>query len=102
MAENAAELRTVPTVHLGQYNAEQYTGLTYRQLDYAVRRGFLKPLYGVGSGSNREWTHAELRVARTFGRLTAIGLTMEAAHRIARCSDARQEIAPGITIEVTT
>jgi hypothetical protein len=83
-----------------------YTGLTYRQLDYATRRGLLKPGHVQrkkrkgGSGSPRIWPAAELEVARTMGRLIKAGLTLDAAHRIARSGESRAEIAPGVWIEV--
>jgi len=86
----------------------EYTGLTYRQIDYATRRGLLKPGHVQrrkrkgGSGSPRLWTAAELEVARTMGRLTAAGLTLDAAHRIARSGESRAEIAPGVWIEVAS
>lgn len=81
-------------------------GITYRHLDYAVRAGYLFPERtwkgrGWGSGSPRVWPEKELEVARTLGRLLAIGLPLETAARIARSSETRHEITPGIWIEVT-
>lgn len=84
----------------------EYTGLTYRRLDYAVRHGLLKPgrvkrkKGSGGSGAPRIWPAAELEVARTMGRLTAAGLTLDAAHRIARSGESRCEIGPDVWIEV--
>jgi len=80
-------------------------GITYRQLDYAVRAGYLRPERkwkgrGWGSGSPRIWPEKELEVARLMGRLSAIGLPLAKAAEIARSGDARYEIAPGIWIEV--
>jgi DNA-binding transcriptional MerR regulator len=81
-------------------------GITYRQLDHWVRRGYLRPehvgknRYGSSSGYSRYWTREELDVARVMGRLTAAGLTPTAAHRIARSGEPRAELAPGIQIEV--
>jgi DNA-binding transcriptional MerR regulator len=85
----------------------EYTGLTYRQLDYASRRGLLHPERQWkgrkwGSGSPRIWSTAELEVARTMGRLINAGLTLDAAHRIARSGESRAEIAPGVWIEVAS
>lgn len=77
-------------------------GITYRQLDYWVRKGFLKPRrFGESSGISREWPPAELDVARRMGLLTAAGLVPERAHAFAREGWPSGEIAPGIRIEVT-
>ena len=90
------------TVSVGIASAGKEAGVTYRQLDHYVRQGYLKPAHEGGSGRQREWTRAELDVARVMGRLTAVGLRLETAHRIARSREPRAEIAPGIWIEVTS
>ena len=87
------------TVTLGTMNTERDLGITYRQLDWWVRLGLLKPLHIGGSGINREWTRAELDVARLMGRLVAAGMKPALAERLAR--ERRSEIAPGVWIEVT-
>lgn len=87
-------------VNLGQHNVEREVGITYRRLDHWTRIGLLKPLHGGGSGNSRYWTRSELNVARIMGRLTAAGLSLEAAHEVARSGKPRTEIAPGIWIEV--
>ena len=92
---------TAAVVTLGVANTERELGITYRQLDHWVRLGLLRPLHLGGSGNPREWTRAELDVAKAMGRLVAAGLRPEAASRVAR-SGGRCEIAPGIVIEVTT
>ena len=83
----------------------EYTGLTYRQIDYAVKAGYLRPGRQWrgrkwGSGSPRIWPTAELEVARTMGRLTAAGLTLDAAHRIARSGESRAEMIVTLLNEV--
>ena len=85
----------------------EYTGLTYRQIDYAVKAGYLRPGRQWrgrkwGSGSPRIWPTAELEVARTMGRLTAAGLPLKTAHVVARSGESRAEIAPGVWIEVAS
>jgi DNA-binding transcriptional MerR regulator len=87
-------------------DAVHLAGITYRQLDYWSRAGYLKPGRQwagnrYGSGSPRSWPEAELAVAKLMGRLTAAGLPLKTAHRIARSGQSRAEIAPGIVIEVT-
>jgi DNA-binding transcriptional MerR regulator len=94
-------ITTVATVTLGLHNTEREIGITYRQCDHWVRLGLLKPLHLGGSGSPREWTHAELEVARTMGRLVAAGMKPEPASRVARSPGRRCEIADGVWIEVT-
>lgn len=94
------ETVTAAVVTLGLHNTERELGITYRQCDHWVRLGLLKPLHIGGSGSSREWTHAELDVARVMGRLVAAGLKPEPACRVARSPGRRCEIAPGIVIEV--
>lgn len=93
---------TETLVSVGPTNAEDELGITYRQLDHFVRQGYLKPSHDGGSGHPREWTRAELDVARLMGRLSAVGIRLETAHRVARSGQCRAEIAPGIWIEVSS
>ena len=89
------------TVTLSVHNTERELGISYRQCDHWTRLGLLKPLHIGGSGTPREWTRAELDVARVMGRLVAAGLKPEPASRVARSPGRRCEIAPGVWIEVT-
>ena len=69
-------------------------GISYRQLDYWTRTGYLRPVPMGGenrahptvpsTGHYRDWPAEELRIAREMGRLTAAGLIPEVAHRVAR------------------
>ena len=93
------ETITAAVITLGIHNAERELGITYRQLDHWTRAGLLKPLHVGGSGTSREWTHAELGVARLMGRLVKAGMKPGLAAAIARDAP-RCEIAPGIWIEV--
>jgi hypothetical protein len=77
-------------------------GITYRQLDMWARNGYLHPQVYGGSGTARGWPAAEAEIARRMGRLTAAGLTVERAAAFAREDWPRSEIAPGITLEVTS
>ena len=79
-------------------------GITYRQLDHWIRRGWLKPgrlppKFASGQGGSRDWPAAEVAVACRMARLVAAGLTHEAAAELAR-APGRHVLAPGITIEV--
>jgi hypothetical protein len=70
------------------------SGLSYRQLDHAVRKGYLRPQGGEGTGYPRTWPAAEVEVARIYGRLVLAGVTPAAAARVARGG----ALAPGIRI----
>jgi DNA-binding transcriptional MerR regulator len=62
-------------------------GASYRQLDYWVRRGYLRPEEATpGTGYARTWAPSELRVAARMARLVAAGLTLAAAEKVARAS----------------
>ena len=82
----------------------RYAGITYRRLDYFARQGLLHheplPAGRPGHGFSRRWPRAEAAVARTIGRLTAAGIELEAAARIARAGESRAELAPGIWLEL--
>lgn len=73
-------------------------GLTYRQLDYWTNKGYLYSTNsGCGSGHERHWPDSELRVAATMRRLVEAGLTVKAAHTVARGGS---ELAPGVRVLV--
>lgn len=78
---------------LGELYTERELGITYRQLDWWVRLGLLRPLHTGGSGNKREWTRAELEIARLMGQLVRAGMRPAAAERLARSR--RCELAPG-------
>ena len=60
--------------------------ISYRQLDYWTRCGWLYPDNGgtPGSGHPRKWSRMELMVADRIGRLRLTGVEMETAVRVAR------------------
>lgn len=77
-------------------------GITYRQLDYWVLQGHLRPLDPQpGTGNAREWPETELEIARRMGRLTAAGLPLSFAAVMARDTWPSGRLAPGITVTVT-
>jgi hypothetical protein len=72
-------------------------GITYRQLDYWVRQGYLVPNHASpGSGSWRSWPEPEMEVARMMGVLVTAGLRPEAAARVARGG----ALAPGVQLVI--
>jgi hypothetical protein len=68
-------------------------GITYRQLDNWVRRGWLKPTGSHGSGSGRYWPAQERNVALDMGRLCAYGLPPGLAHDLSRAELAAELLA---------
>jgi hypothetical protein len=81
--------------------AEQEMAITFRQLDYWVRQGYLRPAAPLpGSGYAREWPAAEIEIGRRMGRLVRAGLPVEWSARFARDNWPSGEIGPGIRIEV--
>lgn len=73
-------------------------GLSYRQVDYWTRLGYLHAIRpDVGSGKLRLWPESEVRVAARMGRLVRAGVSPADAERVARGG----ELAPGITVTFT-
>lgn len=60
------------------------SGATFRRLDHWVRRGYLKPEGGDGSGRPRVWPEREVQVAVAMVRYIEAGLTVQAAADAAR------------------
>lgn len=78
--------------------ADAPDGCTYRQLDYWVRKGYLRvPNATPGSGSWRTWPRREVVVAEKMARLVAAGIPPAVACRVARGDS---EIAPGVRVVV--
>lgn len=78
-------------------------GISYRQADYYVRRGWvLAP--SPGSGYHRRLAPKEAAVLRTLARLVIAGLTPETAARLARETNGRgrHELADGVHIDLTS
>lgn len=60
--------------------------ISYRQLDYWVRKGYVQPRTpAIGSGSRRDYGADEERVLKVMGRLVnTVGMEPRAAAQIAR------------------
>lgn len=69
-------------------------GLSYRQVDYWARRGYLRPLGGGGSGNYRTWPESEVQIGLRMAILIQGGYTPAAAARLARhgIESAQQEV----------
>jgi hypothetical protein len=62
-----------------------FEGLTYRQLDYWTRVGYLRAADPTpGTGQAREWPEMEVVVAALMLRLLQAGLVLAVAARVAR------------------
>ena len=60
-------------------------GVTYRQLDYWIRAGYVRPLDPLpGTGTARQWPEEEREVVMTMARLVDAGFTVPAAAVLAR------------------
>jgi hypothetical protein len=83
----------------------QHAGLSYRQLDYWVSKGFLRPevRWGdpEGKGHGRIWPPREVEIAARMARLLAAGLPLAWSAEFARDRWPCGELAPGITVTVT-
>lgn len=85
-------------------------GVTYRQLDYWTRKGYLLPTMtsGRGSGHRRTWPDEEVWIARTMGRLVAAGIEPAVAASAARRAQRLEtfdgplkvQIAPNLFLEL--
>lgn len=78
-----------PIAPRGYVTSEQLrvrAGITYRQLDYWTRTGYLHAANGdtPGTGNARFYTVSEVAVATLMGRLTAAGITPRVAGELAR------------------
>ena len=74
--------------------------VTYRNLDYWTRLGYLRPEHEGGTGNSRKWPEGELEIARRMGRLTAAGLPLAFAAAMARDTWPEGRLAPDITVTV--
>lgn len=84
-------------------DAMSRSGATYRQLDYWVRRNYLRPVGGYGSGNQRLWPVAEVEVAAKMVTLVEAGMTVERAADVARTSVVagaeRVRLSPAVVVE---
>jgi DNA-binding transcriptional MerR regulator len=59
-------------------------GITARQVDHWVRKGYLRPYHEGGTGNPREWPVRELAIAKLMKRLIEVGFTPATAAEVAR------------------
>jgi len=63
---------------------DEEIGVTYRQLDWWTRQGYLHAREETGSGYSRSYTESEKNVARLMGRLVRVGFSAGFAGKVAR------------------
>lgn len=70
---------------LSSADVVETAGVTYRQLDYWARRGYVRPLpRDPGQGYPRHWDEAEVDVVRIMAALVRDGYRVPVAARRAR------------------
>jgi hypothetical protein len=86
--------------HLTTVDVAQLVGVTFRQLDYWLRRGWVPaPNPTPGSGNQRVWTRELVRCAAVMAALVRAGLTPDAASELAR-TDQREIRRPGVAFTI--
>lgn len=63
------------------------TGITYRRLDYWVRKGLITPETGSGGqnrGKDRVWSERDIQIATLLAKIADSGVTVEVAAKVAR------------------
>jgi DNA-binding transcriptional MerR regulator len=68
---------------MNSMTAAERVGITYRQLDYWIRQGFIKGAL-PGTGHPRSITGAEFRVLERMATLVKAGVEPQAAGKMAR------------------
>ena len=75
-------------------------GMTFRQMDWWCRKGWINADNpDPGSGARRLFPAEEVRVAAVMAALTKAGVSASAAHRAARNGGL---LAPGVRVELAT
>jgi hypothetical protein len=68
-------------------------GISERQINYWIRKRYLRPSGGGGAGFPWEWPPAEIAVALSMKRLLDAGFTPASAADIARSTEITRRIA---------
>lgn len=76
-------------------------GASYGQIDYWTTAGKLRvDATNPGTGRSRRWLDSEVPVLAVMVRLTAVGLSVDAAERVARAEVFPVELGPGVFVSV--
>lgn len=85
------------------YQAARAAGISYRQLDYWVRIGLVRPARGArGSGSQRRFAHRDVLLLAAVAELMRLGGGSEAAGRLAAYLDGLDVVAWPSSLLVTS
>jgi hypothetical protein len=82
----------------GNYDVTKLAEVTYRQLDWWARMGYLRPVHEGGSGVWRQWPDEEIAVVQRMGRLVAVGIPPALAEKVAR---GISDLGHGVRITLT-
>lgn len=97
VTRRCAECATVPDGH-AVHNDLTALGLTYRQVDWWCRKGWINADNpDPGSGVRRAFPPGEVQIAAVMAALTKAGVSASAAHRAARNGGL---LAPGVRVEL--
>lgn len=101
MNRNHRPQRTSPL--FTSYQAASAAGISYRQLDYWVRIGLVRPARGAhGSGSQRRFAHRDVLLLAAVAELMRLGAGTEAATRLWCYLDGKDVDAWPSSLIVTT
>lgn len=88
-----------PEKTLDQWDGVLGQGMSYRQLDYWTRCGYLTANDPApGNGHRRFWKPEEQAVAARMVRLIAAGVSLKVAARIAREEGTTHDLGNGVTL----
>lgn len=80
-------------------------GVSYRQVDYWSKRGYLRPLeVKTGSGTHRRWPLREYDVLRLMVKLQGVGVEVarsaEVARKAVESGDNRVDLGNGVILSI--
>jgi DNA-binding transcriptional MerR regulator len=86
-------------VNVSSTELARMAGISYRQLDYWSRRGFISTKH-PGYGHQRQWDDSEADRTLMLARLVRAGFELEWASRHVTCllANGRAHVAPGMTL----
>jgi len=100
--ETAATTTEVEYHHMSRDVCAQ-AGITFRQLEYWVMKGFVRPVTPTpGSGYVLEFDEAEAAVVVRLGALVRAGFLLRAAAELARSPIGDSDLGAGLRLEVSS
>jgi DNA-binding transcriptional MerR regulator len=74
----------------------KHAGITYRQLDFWVRAGYVTPTGGEGTGHARDFSWVQCQMVAWMARLVKAGFKPAAAAELVRSGEAREKAAQAL------